>query len=189
MCIRDSYGRFYVDTPKAFLGANSHMTLGFGLSCSDGHHYAVRFDRDQPVLAIKVKAATCSWVETIYSEVDGSVSSRKPAPPEAFKDIEFKGGYSYYLGDFYMTVHTTFKEGKATTEWRLKAMRENYENTMDDMLEAYPKLRALPSENRMMWRKDAPKSIPKPIGVGGSIAWADEADVPGLPGAPSVLAY
>jgi hypothetical protein len=153
------------------LSTKGYQTMGFAFQCEgSAMPYIVRFDRDRPVAAIKIKPGVCSWTEIVYSDADGDVRARKPAPPDAFKAMRFEGGYSYYLGDFSAEVKTTYMSPGFRTEWHIKAVRENYEITTGDMLEAYPKLRALPTENRMMTHKEPPKAIPKPKGVADSVA-------------------
>jgi hypothetical protein len=165
------YGRLFMDAPKRLLGIDGHQTMGFAITCSDGRTHVLRFERDDPIVVIKVAPAICSWTEVVYTNADGSVHSRKPAPPDVFKSVVLEGGYSYYLGDFYAELLTSLSGGVVRTEWKIKAIRDNYEYTTEDMLEAYPNLKALPTENRMILRKhDGPKSIPKPRGVGGSVA-------------------
>jgi hypothetical protein len=165
------YGRFHIDAPKVALSTEGYQSMGFAFSCdSSSAPYIVRFDRDRPVVAIKIKPGVCSWTEIVYSDADGVVKQRKPAPPEAFKNLRFDGGFSYYVGDFQAEVKTTYMSPGFRTEWRIKAVRENFEITTDDMLEAFPKLRALPTENRMITRKEPPKAIPKPKGVGAGVA-------------------
>jgi hypothetical protein len=166
------YGRFHIDAPRALLGMDGHQTMGFAIKCDDGQSYVLRFDRENPVLAIKIKPAICSWSEIVYSDADGAVRLRKPAPAEAFKAVVFQGGYSYYVGDFHAAVSNSVSGNMARTEWKIKAIRENYEITTQDMLEVYPNLRSLPTENRMLTSTQAPHSIPKPKGVGGFIALA-----------------
>jgi hypothetical protein len=165
------YGRLFMDAPKHLLGIDGHQTMGFAIQCSDGRSYVLRFDRDEPIVVVKAAPSTCSWTEVVYSDVDGIVRSRKPAPPEVFKNVVLEGGYSYYLGDFHAELLTSLSGGVVRTEWKIKAIRDNYEYTTEDMLKGYPKLKALPTENRMILRKhDGPKGIPKPRGVGGSVA-------------------
>jgi hypothetical protein len=176
------YGRFRIEAPRVWLGMDGHQTMGFAIECDDHRSYVLRFDRENPVLAIKIKPATCSWKEIVYSDADGVVKLRKPAPPDVFKAVVLQGGYSYYMGDFYAAVSSTVSVGMVHTEWHINAVRENYEITTQDMQEAYPNLRALPSENRMLTSKQAPHGIPKPKGVDGSIALADQARGMGLIG-------
>jgi hypothetical protein len=165
------YGRLFMDAPKTWLALDGYQTMGFSIQCSDGTSYVLRFDRDDPVVVIKVRPATCSWQEVVYSDADGAVRSRKPAPPDVFKNVVLDGGYSYYLGDFHAQLLSTLAGGVVRTEWKIKAIRDNYEYTTEDMLKAHPNLKALPTENRMILRKhDGPKGIPNPKGVGGSIA-------------------
>lgn len=170
------FGRFHIEAPKVWLGMDGYQTMGFGIQCSDHRSYLLRFDVDNPVLAIKVHPSTCSWTEIVYSDGDGVVRSRQPAPPAVFKDVVIEGGYSYYLGDFHAEVINTVANGGMRTQWHLKAIRENFEITTDDMKDSYPNLRAFPAENRMLIRKEVPKAIPRPQGVAGSIAQAGPGD-------------
>ncbi|MGC4059742.1 MAG: hypothetical protein QM749_02300 [Aquabacterium sp.] len=174
------YGRFHIEAPSAWLTLDGHQSMGFVIECDDHRAYVLRFDRENPVLAIKVRPATCAWTEIVYTDADGTVRSRQPAPPQAFKAVVLQGGYSYYMGDFHAEVTNTVSRGMAHTEWHIKAVRENYEITTQDMQEAYPNLRALPSENRMLTSKEPPHGLPKPKGVDGSIALADQARGTGL---------
>lgn len=179
------YGRLLIDAPKVPLGMDGHQTMGFVIRCDDGGEHVLRFDREDPIVVVKIRPATCSWSEIVYSDADGVVRSRKPAPPDVFKDIVLEGGYSYYLGDFHAQLRTSMDGIRPRTDWHIKAIPDNYEYTTEDMLEAYPKLKALPTENRMILRKHrGPRGVPRPIGVDGSIAMAGrDVDQPWAPSA------
>lgn len=156
------YGRFFIDAPKSWLSMDGHQTMGFALECEDQGKYVVRFNRDDPVLAIKIKPSTCSWTEIIYSNADGQVRSRKPAPADTFKSIRFKGGYAYYLGDFAAELKTSMPSYNVIrTEWVIKSIKDNYEATTKDMRQAYPNLQALPDENRTITtaESDGPEGV------------------------------
>ncbi|MFT3857994.1 MAG: hypothetical protein QM742_11025 [Aquabacterium sp.] len=166
------YARLYMNAPKALLGLDGYQTMGFVIQCSDGRSHVLRFDRDDPIVVVKASPATCSWREIVYSDADGTVRSRKPAPPDVFKDVILEGGYSYYLGDFHAEMLTSVESGRLRTEWKIKAIRDNYEYTTEDLFKAYPNLKALPTENRMILRKHSPKpqGVPRPKGVDDSVA-------------------
>lgn len=166
------YARLYMNAPKALLSLDGYQTMGFVIQCSDGSSHVLRFDRDDPIVVVKARPATCSWREIVYSDADGTVRSRKPAPPEVFKDVILEGGYSYYLGDFHAELLRSVENGVLRTEWKIKAIRDNYEYTTEDLFKAYPNLQALPTINRMILRKHTPKpgGVPRPIGVDDSVA-------------------
>jgi hypothetical protein len=175
------YGRLFMDAPKMWLGLDGHVSMGFSIKCSDGRPYVMRFEREDPIVVVKASPATCSWTEIIYSDADGAVHARKPAPPDVFKDVVLEGGYGYYLGDFHAQLLSTSSGGKVSTEWKIKAIRDNYEYTTEDMLKVYPNLKALPTENRMILRKyQGPRGVPKPKGVDDAIALQDLLPGPAL---------
>jgi parvulin-like peptidyl-prolyl isomerase len=145
------YGRFYMNAPKALLALDGHQTMGFVIECEDKNKYTLRFNLEDPVLAIKIKPSNCSWTETVFSDADGKVRSRKPAPPELFKHITFKPGYAYYLGDFAAELKTSMPSYNVIrTEWNITSAKDNYEATTQYMQNGYPNLKALPTENRAM---------------------------------------
>lgn len=145
------YGRFYMDAPRNWLSFDGHQTMGFTIVCEDKSKYVLRFNREDPVLAIKIKPSTCSWTETVFSDADGTVRTRKPAPEDVFKNIRFKPGYAYYLGDFAAILRTSNPSYNVIrTEWNITSARDNYEATTQYMQDGYPNLKALPTENRAL---------------------------------------
>ncbi|MBI5927014.1 MAG: peptidylprolyl isomerase [Aquabacterium sp.] len=162
--LRDAYlyGRLYMDAPKAFLGLDGHQTMGFAIECDDKSRYVLRMDREDPIMVVKIRPATCSWTEVVYSDGDGTVRTRKPAPPDLFKHVTLKGGYSYYLGDFDGAVTTSMVGTTVRTRWNLKDAKDNFEATTVAMQSRYPKLKALPVVNRGLAYTDLPSDSTGP---------------------------
>lgn len=142
------YGRFYMDAPKTLLALDGHQTMGFAIDCDDKSRYVLRMDREDPIMVVKIRPSTCSWTEIVYSDADGTVRTRKPAPADLFKRVALKGGYSYYLGDFDGTVTTSIVGTSVRTRWNLKDVKDNFEATTVAMQSRYPKLKALPVVDR-----------------------------------------
>ncbi|MFO1337011.1 MAG: hypothetical protein U1F53_02050 [Burkholderiaceae bacterium] len=135
------YGRFRIETPKAFLGLDGHASMGLGLKCSDGKDYLIRFFIDKPVHVIKVSPATCSVTETVYSNADGQVMGRKPFGGTALQGMEFKPGVAHYLGDFFATSDTHASGyNRVLSSWRLREVKNDYDATTSEMRAQYPGL-------------------------------------------------
>lgn len=135
------YGRFHIDTPKAFLGLDGHASMGLGMKCSDGKDYLVRFFIDKPVHVIKVSPATCSVTETVYSNADGQVMGRKPFSGTALQGMVFKPGVAHYVGDFFATSDTHMAGyNRVQSSWRIRDMKLDYDATTADMRAQYPGL-------------------------------------------------
>lgn len=145
------YGRFHIDAPKSWLAIDGHSSMGFSLQCSDQQKYVLRFDRDKPVLAIKVKPSSCSLTEIVYTNPDGDVQARKPAPARnVFKGMRFEPGRAYYMGDFDAGTSSSYRAGMIHFEWFLKSTKDNYGPTTQDMRADYPNLAGIPTENRLV---------------------------------------
>lgn len=142
------YGRFHIDAPKAWLAIDGHMSMGFALECADQQKYVLRFDRDKPVLAIKIKPASCSLTEIVYTNPDGQVTGRKPAPTGfSFKNLRFDAGRAYYMGDFDAGTSTTMNGTTVQQRWFIKSVRDNYALTTQDMRRDYPNLAQMSTAN------------------------------------------
>jgi PPIC-type PPIASE domain len=154
------YGRFYMNSPKVALAMDGHRTMGFAIECEDKQRYVLRFDRDQPLVAVKIKPSVCSWVEYIYTNADGSVESRKPAPADEFKKVSIASGHAYYLGDFGAETKLTYRANVPYNEWAITAIRNIYHRTTRDLQVAYPNLKGLPTEDRALMNIPPAKDHP-----------------------------
>lgn len=151
------YGRFHVDTPASLLALDGHASLGFGMTCSDGSSYLLRFHNSQPVHVIRVKPATCSVNEMVFSDVDGKVRGRKPFLGQAMQKMEFKGGQAHYLGDFFAVAGTQATGLRVHSSWRVRDFKQDYDKTTAEMRTAYPGIAALPTVDLSLM---APGSVP-----------------------------
>ena len=141
------YGRFSIDTPKAWLGIDGYTTMGFAVQCRDGQRYVIRFDKDQPLQAVKIKPSTCSWVETVYSDADGRVKGRKPAPAGANKSVTIEPNRAYYLGDF----HAAFSSQgcgyrTACLNWKIDMAKDDFVSASTELDQSIPTMVALVKE-------------------------------------------
>jgi hypothetical protein len=144
------YGRFYMNSPKAALAFDGQRTMGFAFECEDKQRYVMRFDRDQPLVALKVKPSTCTWVENIYTNADGSIESRKPAPEGEFKNVKIEPGQAYYLGDFGAETKVSNRSNGVYNEWAITSIRDIFHRTTRDLKVAYPNLKDLPNQNKAL---------------------------------------
>lgn len=144
------YGNFNIKAPKTFLGMDGHQTMGFVLSCVDGARYNIRFSIDDSIKALRVAPSTCSLAELVFSNADGAVRSRKPAPAGVMKDINIAAGKGYYLGDFYAESSTTVQGNMIHTNWAVKDIKYNYEQTTEVLKKALPNLAQMETVDQML---------------------------------------
>jgi len=86
--------------------------------------------------------------EVVYTDADGFLRSRKPAPVAMKKEAAFTAGRAYYLGDF--QAESQYTGGLQT--WRLRSARNHDAATTAKLKTDFPNLAALPTENRMIGR-------------------------------------
>ncbi len=72
------------------------------------------------------------------------------APEKLMRDARFDAGRAYYLGDFYAETTTTTIGRTISRNWNIKTVRNDYKNTSQALMAAYPNLSALPTEDRMI---------------------------------------
>jgi len=144
------YGRFYIEAPASRLSFDGHQTMGFVIKCASGEAYTLRFSNDNALQAIRITPSTCSLTEFVYTNSDGQVRSRKPAPEKLMRDARFGAGKAYYLGDFYAETVTRVIGNTISRNWNVKTVRNDYRNTSLALKTAYPNLSALPTEDRMI---------------------------------------
>jgi len=102
---------------------------------------------------IKIAPSTCSLTEFVYTDHGGTKTTRKPAPDTLKREVVFEAGKAYYLGDFQAeTTQSGFPV--ITRTWRLRSARNNYARTTEQLKAAYPSLSALPTEDRMVGRRE-----------------------------------
>lgn len=147
------YGRFSIQAPKVFLSIDGHQSMGFALECKNGERYVLRFSKDDPLQVIKIIPSTCSLVELVYTNAEGAVASRKPAPPGAMQNSVFAAGKAYYLGDFFAESTQSIAGNVINRQWRMTSMKDGYDATTQEMRTAFPNLSAVPTENRMIGKK------------------------------------
>jgi len=146
------YGRFYIEAKSGKLALDGHQTMGFVIACASGETYTFRFSNDTALQVIKVVPSMCSLTEFVYTNSDGQIRSRKRAPEKLMRDARFDAGKAYYLGDFYAEATTTVRGNVISSNWNIKTVRNDYNNTSAALKAAYPNLAALPTENRLIGR-------------------------------------
>ena len=147
------YGRFYMVNPPRNLLTNNPQTMGFAFKCADDQKITIRFEPNDAVQVIKVAPSTCSFTEFVYTDHGGLDTTRKPVPDALKAHFVFEGGKAYYLGDFQAeTTQSGFPV--ITRTWRLKSARNNYARTTAQMKIGYPNLADLPTEDRMIGRRE-----------------------------------
>jgi hypothetical protein len=151
------FGRFYMNAPKSALAIDGHQTMGFAIECDDKQRYVVRFDRDQPLLAIKLRPSVCSWAEIVYTDVDGAVKTRKPAPRSDFKQVTIQPGKAYYLGDFGAESKVSVQGNQVHTEWVITAIADYFHRSSRDLVQAYPNLYGLSMVDIALLQSPLPK--------------------------------
>lgn len=143
------YGNFVQDSRKALLGLDGYSTIGLVFKCLDGASYTVRFRLEREVQLLRVKPATCSLQETIYTDADGAIKGHKPSPNGVMKGLTFKPGVAYYLGDYHGTMKATVSYPGVAMEWRIDSVRNRFATTTDDLKQRYPAFANVPSEDVM----------------------------------------
>jgi len=144
------YGRFYIEAKASALALDGHQTMGFVIKCAGGETYILRFSNDNALQAINIVPSNCSLTEFIYTNSDGQIRSRKPAPGKLMTDVRFDAGKAYYLGDFYAETTTSVRGNTVSRNWNVKTVRNDYKNTSAALKAAYPNMSALPTEDRML---------------------------------------
>jgi len=139
------YGRFSIETRKEFFGIDGYTTMGFAIECVDGKRYVIRFDKDTPLQAVKIKPSVCSWVQIVYSNADGQLMSQKPAPAGSMSSMKIKRSQAYYFGDFH-AAFTSQGCGYRTAclNWRIDGARDNFSSASDELNNTFPRLATLP---------------------------------------------
>jgi hypothetical protein len=144
------YGRFHMDAPVARLAMQGHQTMGFTLKCDDQQTYTIKFDREEPLRVTKVAPSSCAMSEIIYTDADGMIRSRKPAPESVKKSMAFEAGKAYYLGDFYAQASAVTGYQTVNWSWRITNVKNDYRNTTEALKSAFPALSAVATEDRML---------------------------------------
>jgi hypothetical protein len=146
------YGRFTILNPPRNLFTDNPQTMGFAFKCADEKTYTVRFEPTDAVQVIKIAPSTCSLSEFVYTDHGATKTTRKPVPDTLKRELVFEPGRAYYLGDFQAeTTQSGFPV--ITRTWRLRSARNNYARTTEQLKAAYPNLSALPTEDRMIERR------------------------------------
>ena len=150
------YGRFYMVNPPRNAFTGNPQTMGFAFKCADDNSYTIRFEPNNDVQVVKIAPSTCLLTEFVYSDHGATRVTRKPVPDTLKREIAFEAGKAYYLGDFQAeTTQSGF--GVITRSWRLRSARNNYEGTTAQMKIGYPNLSSLPTEDRMIARREQAK--------------------------------
>jgi hypothetical protein len=144
------YGRFHMNAPASRLAMQGHQTMGFTLKCDNQQDYTIRFDRDEPLRVVKIAPSSCAMSEIVYTDADGIIKSRKPAPDAARKSTVFEAGKAYYLGDFYAQASAITSGTMVNWSWRITSVKNDYRNTTDLLKNAFPALAGVATEDRML---------------------------------------
>lgn len=148
------YGRFSITGARGnFLALDRHETMGFSIKCANGDMHVVRFSMDEPLQVIKIAPSTCQFADIVYTNVDGMVRSRKPAPKLLTQYVEFSAGKAYYLGDFFALMSHSRKGLMHYTVWEIKSIKDDYALTSEEFKKTFPRLSAMPTENRMIGKR------------------------------------
>ena len=147
------YGRFFMDAKDETLALSGYMTMGFSFDCEDKANYVVGFSRDNPVQVIRIKPSSCTLKELVYTNSDGFVRSRKPAPDGILTNIPFEKNKAYYLGDYFASASTTFSGNSYHYSWRIDSIKNEYEKTTKEMKSIFPALINVDTADRMLANK------------------------------------
>lgn len=151
------YGRFAIRTVvnhSTKWSLDGHLSIGFSIKCLGGETYVIRFSEETSsrLQVIRIAPSSCSLEEILYTDLDGNVKSRKPAPKGMMHNVTFGPGKAYYLGDFFATASRFISYNKTDFRWEIASMQDEYASTSAEMKAAFPKLSGFPTENRMVGR-------------------------------------
>ena len=141
------YGKFHIKAPRSFLGMDGHQTMGFVFKCSEDEQCVIRFNKKDPIQLIKVYPSIYSFEEIIYTDADGTIRSRKPAPKGVLDDINLKAGLACYIGDYYAISQNTVSYNYTHTTWKIKDIRDAYIETTKQMKSLYPNFENIQTVN------------------------------------------
>lgn len=131
------YGSFQIKTEKILVSADGHVSMGLNLTCQDGSKYLLRFYRENPVHVVKIKPSICDIDEIVYTDADGNVrevgSFRNP-----IRNLVFKPGKAYYLGDFSATAHTDIGLKTNNIKWSMRNPVDRFAYTTELVHSLYP---------------------------------------------------
>jgi len=147
---RDStylYGRFFVKADRALLGMDGYQTMGLVMRCADGRTYTIRFSNKRGVQVIKASPSRCWLTELVYTDVDGFVKGRAPAPRSWTRPQSFSAGRAYYLGDYFGKAERKPIFLGAELTWAMDAGGDDYDETTTEMKRTFPSLARLQTED------------------------------------------
>ena len=148
------YGRLYVAARPSALGMDGYQTMGLVIRCADGETYTMRFSKEKGVQAIEIEPSTCALEEIVFTDADGVVKRRAPAPRAWTASHDFAPGRAYYIGDFagnatweseWKVVATKFE-----LKWDLTDFDDNYALTTAEMKRTFANLSSLPTEDQTL---------------------------------------
>jgi hypothetical protein len=149
------YGRFYMINPPRNFFTGNPQTMGFAFTCADEKAYTIRFQPNDGIQVIRIAPSTCSLAEYVYTDHGGLETSRKPVAEALKRGVTYEAGRAYYLGDFQAeTTQSGTPVLGITRTWRLKGSRNNYTRTTQEFKVVYPNLSAVPTEDRMIGRRE-----------------------------------
>ncbi|MFZ6708516.1 hypothetical protein [Undibacterium sp. TC9W] len=140
------YGSFQIKTEKMLISADGYISMGLNLKCQDGSKYLLRFYLENPVHVIKIKPSTCDIDEIVYTDADGNVrdvrSFRNP-----IRNLVFKPGKAYYVGDFFATAQVDIGRKTNTTQWSMSNPVDRFAYTTELVHKLYPNTVGIPNVN------------------------------------------
>ncbi len=145
------YGRFSIEAPKAWLSFGQHQSMGFSFDCASGQKLIIKFRVDEPLQLLRVSPASkCTFREIVYTDADGYIKSRKPAPPELAKEVEFTAGKASYLGDFFAATANSTSGNMIYRHWEIRRAKDDYEASTEELKKAYPAFAHVPTEKKLI---------------------------------------
>ena len=147
------YGRFSINTPAMRLTAQGHQTIGLLLKCTDNQSYTIKFVREEALQVAKISPSTCNLAELVFSDADGFVNRRQPAPAEMQRAVAYQAGKAYYLGDYYAEAGQTPGLQSVRFSWRINSIIDDYVGTTQKLKTGFPNLAGVPTEKRMLGRQ------------------------------------
>jgi hypothetical protein len=143
------YGRFSIDSKKQML--SGYQTMGFSLDCGSNNIILIKFTFENEVQVIKLPPApSCFFKEIVYTDSDGIIKTRKPAPAELSRRRDFPSGKAYYLGDYFASTTTTVSGNMIRRNWSIEKTQDAYESASIELKKNYPAFALIGTEKRLL---------------------------------------
>lgn len=136
------YGRFAVSGSPPFSTDEDHSSMALVIRCEDGREYRIRFDDDEPIVALATAPSTCWLDEMLYLDPDNTTLGRSTLPDRVRRPMRLDAGRAYYLGDFSGTI--TFELlGGFHQRFQVEGWSNEFTSTTQDFRERFPNLRGI----------------------------------------------